>query len=139
MSEGEIFHTQPMERIREGMTVVDRAGTRLGTVEYIKLGDPGAATAEGSELRDPLTRGVANLTEGLLPFAHEREPDVQEPLRRQLLRTGFIKIHGPGLIHHNRYVGAGQIAGVAGDTVTVGDSMAESDALAPDRDFDRPL
>jgi len=138
MSQGEIFHTQPMERIREGMAVVDRAGKRLGRVEYIKLGDPGAVSAEGSELNDPLTRGVANLTE-VLPFAHEREPDVHNPLRSQLLRTGFIKVHGPGLIHHNRYVGADQVMDVAGDTVTVGESASETGFNAPDREFDRPL
>ncbi len=50
-------------------------------------------------------------------MAREREPDVPEPLRSQLLRTGFIKVDGSGLADADRYIGADRISEVSGATV----------------------
>ena len=110
-----VFHTPLIERIGEGMAVIDLNGDSLGKVEYVQMGDPQAATTEGNDLPEPgLIGSVA------IAFAgDEREPDVSEPLRSQLLRIGFIKVDGGGLLAEDRYVRSDQIAGVNGDTVTL--------------------
>lgn len=103
----------PIALVREGMLVVDQAGRRLGEVAYVQMGDPEAITTQGNEERDTgflgdLARAVAG---------DEREPDVPEPLRAQLVRYGYIKIDGPGLADVDRYVRSDQIAAVRDTTV----------------------
>ena len=104
----------PIEMIREGMTVVDSAGEKVGKVEGLKMGDPGAVTEQGNELQD--TGLLGDIAEAFV--GDEREPDVPAPIRARLLRTGYIKIDSPGfLIETDRYVSAERIASVQGDTV----------------------
>ncbi|HEV8638601.1 MAG TPA: hypothetical protein VG370_30690 [Chloroflexota bacterium] len=150
-----------LERITEGMTVVDAAGEKLGTVAFVKMGEgEGVATTAGDELGFRAGRGIptgggvqpggvfvagqgtpgasdtaagglmatnfgpvpaggdARAEERLNVF-EEPEPDVEEPLRSRLLRSGFIKIdgYGPGFLDVDRYVAAEQIAAVGDDTV----------------------
>jgi hypothetical protein len=107
------MHGSPMELVREGMTVVDSAGEKVGKVEDFKMGDPGAATDEGNELPDGGLMGdVARV------FGDEREPDVPGPARARLLRTGYIKVDSPGfLVETDRYVPADHVESVSGDTV----------------------
>jgi hypothetical protein len=108
-----MMHASPMELVREGMTVVDSAGDKVGTIEDFKMGDSGAATDAGNELPDGGFLGdVARV------FGDEGEPDVPGAARERLLRTGYIKIDGPGfLVDTDRYVPADQVDSVSGDTV----------------------
>jgi hypothetical protein len=103
----------PVERVRRGMQVVDSAGEHVGRVEYLQMGDPGAATERGNELKPPGIFGTA----AMAIAGDEREPDVPEPLRGLLLRTGFVKIDRPGLLDVDRYVRADRIADVSDDVV----------------------
>ncbi|HEY3079807.1 MAG TPA: hypothetical protein VGM69_07845 [Chloroflexota bacterium] len=150
-----------LERITEGMTVVDAAGEKLGRVEFVKMGEgefvettagnelgfragagiptsdvnpggvfvagqgtagaigttPGGFTA-GGFAPVPDAGGDARAEERLNVF-EEPEPDVPEPLRSRLLRSGFIKIdgYGPNFLDVDRYVAAEDIAEVGDDTV----------------------
>lgn len=99
--------------VREGMTVQDVTGEELGTVERVKMGDPDAATTRGSaNQRDaPIVDIVAS--------AFGAGDDVPEPKRSQLLRYGFIRIDGAGLLDADRFIRADKIKHVAGDTVTL--------------------
>jgi hypothetical protein len=100
-----------LNRVRLGMKVVDANGEELGRVDEVKMGDPGAATIGADRPAEPgLIAGV---------FGAEAEPDVPEPLRSRLLRFGYVKIDGKGWVDTDRYVTAGQIGRVAGDTVTL--------------------
>ncbi len=106
-----------MEMIEEGMTVVDLAGEKVGKVEYVQFGDPQAVTTEGNDLERP---GGGFIGEAAMAvFGDEREPDVAEPLRSQLLRYGFIKVDGPGLLDKDRYVRADLVGNVSDDIVTL--------------------
>ncbi len=105
-----------MEHIQEGMTVVDLAGEKVGKVEYVQFGDPQAVTTEGNEPGRPA--GLIGEA-AMAVFGDEREPDVEEPLRSQLLRYGFIKVDGPGLTDKDRYVRADLIGNVSDDIVTL--------------------
>jgi len=108
-----ITNLGPIEMVRDGMTVVDSMGDKVGKVEGLKMGDPEAATEQGNELQDTGVLGdLANAV-----FGDEREPDVPGPARARLLRSGYIKVDGGFLIETDRYVPADMIASVDGDTV----------------------
>jgi hypothetical protein len=102
-----------MSRVKEGMRVIDAAGEEVGTVEYVEMGNPEAATTAGQEVH---TSGLVELAaEAIVPG--EAEPDVPEPLRTRLIRTGFIKIDGPGLLAHDRYVSSERLRDVTTDQI----------------------
>jgi len=103
----------PIEMVREGMTVLDSTGEKVGKVEGLKMGDPDTATEQGNELQD--TGLLGKVAEAFV--GDEREPDVPGPLRSRLLRSGYIKVDGGFLIETDRYVPADRIASVQGDTV----------------------
>ncbi|HEU5430686.1 MAG TPA: hypothetical protein VFU81_03435 [Thermomicrobiales bacterium] len=99
-----------LNQIHHGMRVVDANGETIGKVDYIKMGDPRAATVASNA---PVDRGLIGT------FLGDVEPDVPEPLRDRLLRHGYMKVDGKGWIDTDRYVPADEIARVAGDTVTL--------------------
>lgn len=102
----------PIERIREGMRVIDAAGGDIGAVEFVKMGDPGATTVGADAPRDGgFLQDIAGV------FGFDSEPDLPDELRARLMRVGFIKIDGKGLTDSDRYVMADKIAGVSSDTV----------------------
>jgi hypothetical protein len=101
------------------MVVIDRADERVGTVEYVQMGDPEAVTTKGEDYQTPgLVRDVVRDVFGA-------EPDVPEPLRSQLLRYGFIKVDGPGLTDTDRYVRGDHVADVGGDAVRLSITKAQ--------------
>ncbi|CAA9559278.1 MAG: hypothetical protein AVDCRST_MAG19-1669 [uncultured Thermomicrobiales bacterium] len=91
--------------VRPGMRVVDASGEELGTVDDVKMGDPGAATVGADMLAEP----------GL--FGADAEPDVPEPLRSRLLRFGYVRIDVKGWFDTDRYLTADLIGRVSGDAV----------------------
>ena len=106
-----------IERVTEGMTVVDLAGEKVGKVEYVQFGDPQAITTAGNEDQAGDTGPLGVL--GRAIGGGGGEPDVPEPARSQLLRHGFLKVDGPGLTDTDRYVRSDLIGSVADDTVTL--------------------
>jgi hypothetical protein len=109
--EGEIFSDTveggPISMVMIGDAVVDSTGKEVGTVKFVKMGDPNAATTEGQEDYDP----------GILGFGGESYDmgDLPEQARHQLVRVGFIHIDVPWA--NDRFAGAGQIARVENNTV----------------------
>ena len=110
----------PIEQVREGMSVVDSLGEKVGKVESLMMGDPQAATEQGNELRD--TGFMGNVAEA---FGAEREPDVPDAVRGQLLRTGYLKVDGGFLFGTDRYVQPDRIVAVRDDTVYLNVPKAE--------------
>lgn len=87
------------------MDVFDSTGKKVGSVERIRMGDPEADTAQGqgaAGAADPLTRFADAL--GVTP-----NPDLPPALADRLLRRGFIKINGKGLLSRDFFVEADQI------------------------------
>lgn len=119
-----------LEMVHQGMKVVDASGNDLGKVEYVKMGDPDAATTQG-EVAEGASGGV-----GAVPYAVAGNtgqggaaavplfwggvdfgPDVPEPMRDRLVRIGYFKVDGPFLFEKDRYVLGPYIANVSNDTV----------------------
>jgi hypothetical protein len=78
------------------------------------MGDPEAVTTAGQREDGPhgLLDAVARDLAGV-------EPDLPPTLAARLLRTGYIKIDGKGLLDRDRYARADEIAAVTEDTVTL--------------------
>lgn len=110
-----------LQQIYEGMAVHDQMGDKIGTVEYVYLG-------ELPEVDEPFGQGqfapsTTDDSEGSLieEFARaivltEQVPDIW---RERLLSHGFIRINSTGLFTADRYVMPAQIASVAGDRVVL--------------------
>src|SRR5688500_4794529 len=113
--------TQNLERVQEGMKVLDPRGEEIGKIDHVKMGDPEAVTTQGNEPSSAVS-GVAAVP--LAPLTAvgigTLEPDVPEPRRSHLLRMGYVKVEGRGLFADDRYVAADEIAEVSGDTVRLG-------------------
>jgi len=107
----------PISRVSIGDRVVDSTGKEIGTVKFVKMGDPNAATAEGQEDYSPgfLGLGGDSYDMGNLP----------EQARHQLVRVGFIHIDVS--MADDRFAGTGQIARVVGNTVFL--SVPEADLI----------
>ncbi len=109
--EGELYADTveggPISMVTIGDAVVDSTGKDVGTVEFVKMGDPNAATTAGQE----------DDASGILWFGDDSYDmgDLPEQARRQLMRVGFIHIDVP--LANARFAGAGQIARVAENTV----------------------
>jgi hypothetical protein len=104
-----------LTQIYEGMTVHDRTGQKIGTVEHVYFG---AVSQEAD------TRG-AGPTTAPSPGGHESSlikdfakaiaagDEMPEPLRQRLLRHGFIRIDSSGLFAADRNVMPEQIEDVS--------------------------
>src|SRR5437867_175310 len=107
------MNSATIARVQEGMRVVDATGEEVGKVAYVKMGDPEAVTTQGNE---PTATGLTErFAEVVAPGG--REPDMPDPLRTNLLRTGFIKIKGHGLFAKDHYVSIERVRDVSGDEV----------------------
>ena len=110
-AEGEMYADTveggPISMVMIGDSVVDSTGKEVGTVKFVKMGDPSAATDAGQEDNSPGFLGLDgdDYDMGNLP----------EQARDQLMRVGFIHIDVSWA--DDRFAGAGQIARVENNTV----------------------
>jgi len=101
-----------LNSVQPGMHVVDAAGEDVGKVDMVRMGDPEAETTAGnndmrSQPLDLVARAIGS----------EAEPDVPEPLRSRLVRTGYLKLDGAHLLDSDRYVSMDKVRDVAEDRV----------------------
>jgi hypothetical protein len=112
----------PIAQVTTGMQVVDAQGEDVGTVIATTPGDPNAVTAQ----EPPAGEGVLA---GKVPHTEDGdEPEVPADLAARLLRGGYLRVDGQGILAHDLYVEADQIAGVNQDVVEL--SVAR-DQLTP--------
>ncbi len=126
------MHPELVERVREGMDVVGPDGSRLGTVKYVKMGDPQAVTTRGNAglFQGPGLIGSPGDERGVLdandlPGWSTGEPHVPDPLRTRLMRVGYIEVDGPDLGGDRRYIAADRVEAVDLDTVRLGPEVAQ--------------
>src|SRR3954468_24747517 len=97
----------PISDVMIGDSVVDSTGKEIGTVKFVKMGDPNAATDEGQEDSGPGFLGLGGDAYDL--------GNLPEQARHQLLRVGFIHIDVSWA--DDRFAPADQIARVENNTV----------------------
>lgn len=101
----------PMSRITSGMSVIDSDGTKVGTVEEVRMGDPGAVEAEPAAADDP------HVTVPPLAAVYLDGSGPHPDARARLARLGFVRVDAKGLFSADRYVEPDQIADVSDDQV----------------------
>ncbi len=108
----------PIAAVRQGMTVVDLAGERVGVVQLVRAGEPEAAVSE-----DQVDGGL--VAEAKRAFRSGDEPRVAAELASQLVRVGYVKVDGRGILGRDVYVAAVQVKDVVDDVVHLGVSQVE--------------
>lgn len=116
---------QVLQTIWAGMPVVDSDGVLIGSVKYVREGDPLASVVVTDR---PFAE--ENLNEAFARALTSVEPQVNPQLAAQLIRRGFLKVAGAGLMDHDRYVSADQIAYADEDVVRL---AARADQLVVER------
>ena len=108
-----------LSQIYEGMAVHDQTGHKIGTVEYVYLGevaespeDYGYNERNASALSSPETSLLEEFAMAIL-----LTEQVSDMWRERLLSYGFIKISSSGLFTSDYYALPSQIAGIADDRV----------------------
>ena len=130
MNQTPVFPVPLLERVREGMTVIDDSGRQLGTVAHIRMGDPQAVTTEGEDTLSSdaavvaapaASPGGTSAFGAAVPFAVQGLAglDLPDQLQRELLRTGFVEVDGHELEGTERFVAGDRITDVSADTVRV--------------------
>lgn len=94
------------------MPVIDRDGALIGAVKYVREGNP-----RTSVVVDGKPFAEESLNEAVARALTCVEPQVNLPLAEQLVRRGFLKVAGVGLLDQDRYVAADQIACSGEDVV----------------------
>ena len=107
----------PISQVMIGDSVVDSTGKEVGTVKFVKMGDPNAVTDQGQEDSDTGIFGVGgdSYDMGNLP----------ENARHELMRVGFVHIDVSWA--NDRFAEAGQIARVENNTVYL--TVPEADLI----------
>jgi hypothetical protein len=116
-----------LQQIYEGMAAHDRTGRRIGTVEYVYLGEVAESSEQGSYDGQPAAAPSSSEGSLIEEFAKavlltERVSDIW---RERLLSYGFIRISRSGLFAADRYALPSQIVGVADDRVLLNVGLDE--------------
>jgi hypothetical protein len=114
------------------MTVVDRAGQRIGQVVRVQLPPPRVTHPPDSDIIDAMVDLPAppDMTEasaefdvlGMSPVGHDPADlpsDLPDAVRQHLDEVGFIEIRGPSLHEVDRFVAADHIDSVTQDQVVI--------------------
>ncbi|MCF0096155.1 hypothetical protein AB0B39_05675 [Micromonospora sp. NPDC049114] len=107
-----------ISRITTGMSVIDSAGTEVGTVDLVQRGDPNAVTVQ-----TPTADPGSSLDE-LIEATAVEEPDVPADLAARLLHTGYLKVSTDSPVGAV-YVPADRIAAVAEGRVRLSVGVAD--------------
>jgi len=112
-----------LERLREGMAVVDADGKEVGVVGLVRFGDPGA------EQVSQVAPDFSGATFGA--DLVRSEPNVPEPLRGNMLRLGFVRVDEKLHLRrdHHYYVLPHQIVAIDGETVSL--AAAKNELIQP--------
>jgi hypothetical protein len=127
-----LFPVSPLERVREGMEVVDEHGQRLGTVGRVRLGYPEAVTPDDGSgvfkgvglIVAPIentggTTAYGAATPFLITDREFNSVDLPDELREELQRTGYIELAERSLRGPARYAHGDWISEVSGNSVRI--------------------
>jgi hypothetical protein len=105
-------------QVYEGMAVYDQTGNKIGTVEYVYLGE---LTEQDEEFGQEQLASTLESSDGSLIEDFARAivltEQVSDTLRERLLCHGFMRINSTGFFSADRYVMPTQIASVADDRI----------------------
>jgi hypothetical protein len=114
-----------LDLVWEGMPVMDSEGQLIGSVKFAQAGDPAASavTEDKPFVEESLNQAFARALTAV-------EPRVTPGVAVKLVRQGFLKVAGAGLMDHDRYVAVDQIASADDDVVRL---AAKADQVVVER------
>jgi hypothetical protein len=106
-------------QIYEGMAVHDQSGRKIGTVEYVYLGEVAESSERGGYYEQPDAADTSSEGSLIEEFAKAvlLTEQVSDVWRERLLSYGFIRINSSRFFTADRYALPSQIAGVTNDRV----------------------
>ncbi|RPI82988.1 MAG: hypothetical protein EHM41_17035 [Chloroflexi bacterium] len=111
-----------LTRVKEGMTVVDQNGDKIGEVETVVFGSVGEGTiGEATGPADSTT--PPNWHEGTIVdmmakiFDDDDDDAGREIMEERLAREGFFKVNSTGLFSSDWYVTPDQVEAISEDLV----------------------
>ena len=111
----------PASMARRGMRVLDRAGTPVGTVLFVRDGSPVPAATPRSGWLPELVRRLRR----------PADPGIDDALVLNLLRGGFVKVDARPLLDRDLYIPVGDVAAVVGDTMVLAATRERFVAMFP--------
>jgi L-alanine-DL-glutamate epimerase-like enolase superfamily enzyme len=107
-----------LNRIREGMSVYDLSGEKVGTVREVYFGTGAGFEATPQTAHDPDTgMDNGNPIYTVLESIFGSDDDLPDTLRNRMFHDGFIRINTDGIFASDRYALTEQISEALGDDV----------------------
>lgn len=112
-------------KIKEGMTIFDKNGDKIGTVEYVQYSDedynqPGVETAT-TTTTDDTSHLVKSLARALVD-----ENDIPEVVLERLNHAGYIRMDSSSFLDSDYYVPMDMVTNVVGEDIHI---RTEKDSL----------
>jgi len=111
-----------MTRIMDGMTVYNKDGDKIGTVDYVKFSDedpnqPGIATVSAMDTADEQTIDIVKSFADVLTNEGDHLP---QELRDRLNHSGYIRLNSSGFFESDYYIPLNMVTAVIGGNVHIG-------------------
>jgi len=109
-------------RIKEGMTVYNTNGDKIGTVEYVKFSDenpnhPGVETATPAESTEENRLGIIKAVATVVSIAED--DNIPQVLRDRLNHSGYIRMSSTGFFESDYYISLDKVISITGENVQV--------------------
>jgi hypothetical protein len=112
-------------QLQEGMQALDRNGQPVGTIDRVHLGTTGKEENLNQNFPSNEAGRVPGGNTGLgeiLQDVFEGAGEMDEEIRQDLLRSGFIRVRKEGVNSSSRFIQLNRIAGIQDDAVHLGES-----------------
>jgi hypothetical protein len=114
--------SQKFLNLREGMSVYDAKGDKVGTIRQLYFGASGELAneeGEGSATAPNVATGLQDNLVADIARAFVDEDKLPEPVRDRLLHDGFLRIDATGIFTSDRFVTPDQVSSISGDKVNL--------------------
>jgi sporulation protein YlmC with PRC-barrel domain len=108
-----------LEKVKEGMTVYDVNGKKIGKVDDIHFGDEDPNRFGAETLRAPRTGQVPDELSDLFLEGLSNKEKIPHELLSRMLRQGFIRIEAGRILSSKHYALLEQIKGIGEDSITL--------------------
>lgn len=118
-------------RIKEGMTVYNKSGDKIGTVDYVQFGDedPNKTGVETVTAMNTAYDNTTNIVKSLADILVNEGDHIPQELRDRLNRSGYIRLNSSGFFESDYYIPLNTVTGVMGENIHIGTTKDELIAI----------
>ena len=116
-----------MTRIKDGMTVFNKDGDKIGKVDYVQFGDedPNTLGVETVSAMDTADEVTTNIVTSLAKTLFDEEDRIPQELRDRLNRSGYFRLNSSGFFESDYYVPLNRVTSIVGENVHIGTTKDE--------------